>query len=424
MTDLGVKIDGALHTEGFVENGISFGYSSVFHRYRAGNIDFRFKNMPIDGVEDRKYSQGKFQVWENAIFAGNDQKAGEHILLKYGIRLSTFTNIGVSSDTVVIYGEDYLPKSRRTYRDGDFFHTHFGFEPRIGITYLFDRSTSIKVNYSRTIQYSQLAQNSTSGNPLDVWFPANPYIKPQIANNFALGFFRNFLNDEWETSVEGFYRALANVIDFKDHSNLLPFSIDGSPSTGLYGEIRKGRGYAYGVEVMVRRNRGIVNGSASYTFSRSVRRVDQVNDGKWYPAPYDRPHAVNIILDVRPHLRHGVVLNWVFYSGLPTTYPGGKAILLDGFVIPVYSDRNSQRMPAYHRLDIAYTLYSDSKNKKRFRWDLAVGVYNAYGRKNPWIINFIDERPDGGDAAQPSQSYAEMIYLFSAVPSVTFNFKW
>ncbi|MDR0620146.1 MAG: TonB-dependent receptor plug domain-containing protein [Bacteroidales bacterium] len=424
MTDFGAKIDGALHigdTSAFQHN-ISFGYRSTFHRYRAGNINVRFKDVPIDGIENRTFSQGTFKAWENSIFAGNDQKIGEHILVKYGIRLSTFTNIG--QDSVNMYDENYEHTSIKAYGKGEMFHTYFGWEPRIGVAYLFNKSMSIKANYSRTTQYSQLAQNSTSGNPLDVWFPANPYIKPQVANNFALGFFKNFLNDEWETSVEGFYRALTNVIDFKDHSNLLPFSIDGSPATGLYGEIRKGQGYAYGVEVMVKRNKGIVNGSVSYTFSRSMRKIDEVNDNKWYPAPYDRPHAINIMLNIKPHLRHGFVFNWVFYSGLPVTYPGGKAVLLDGFVIPVYSDRNSQRMPAYHRLDVAYTLYSNPKSKKRFKWDLAIGVYNAYARKNPWTINFIDQRPEDGDISKPAKSYAEMIYLFSAIPSITFNFKW
>lgn len=425
--DGGIKIDANYHydsTENF-SYSISAGLSSIYHRYSSGKINVRFKDIPLDGISDKSYSQGIFDAWENALYGGADVKIGEHILVKGGIRLSTFTNIG--KDKVNIYNENYELVDTTEYGKGELFHTCFGWEPRVGVTYLFDKSMSIKANYSRTVQYSQLAQNSTSGNPLDVWFPANPYIKPQVAHQFALGFFKNFLSDEWETSVEGFYRKLENVIDFRDHSNLLPFSIDGSPSTGLYGEIRKGKGYAYGVELMVKRNKGIVNGSVSYTYSRSMRKIDQVNSGKWYPAPYDRPHAVNLMLNIDPHPRHGIVLNWVFYSGLPTTYPGGKAVLLDGFVIPVYSERNSQRMPAYHRLDIAYTLYSNPKSTKRFKWDLAIGVYNAYAHKNPWTISFVDEKGSDllqdGDS-QPKQSYSEMIYLFSAVPSITFNFKW
>jgi hypothetical protein len=417
LMDLGIKIKGDYHIG---SHDISFGFASVLHQYRPSKIEIEFKNMPIVGAQNQTYSQGRFTTWENAVFIGDDQKIGEHILIKYGIRLSTFTNIG--ADSVFMYDENYEKKSIDAYGKGEFFHTYFGWEPRIGVAYLFDKTMSIKANYSRTIQNSQLAQNSTSGNPLDVWFPANPYIPPQIANQAALGFFKNFNSDEWETSVEVFYRNLENVIDFKDHSNLLPFSMDGGESGNLYGEIRKGKGYAYGVELLVKRNKGIVSGSASYTFSRSMRKIDQVNDGKWYPAPYDRPHAVNIMLDINPHPRHGIVLNWVFYSGLPTTYPGGKALLIDDYVIPVYSDRNSQRMPAYHRLDVAYTLYSNPKSKKRFKWDLSIGVYNAYARKNPWTIQFNTEEASAD--GKPAQSYAEMIYLFSAVPSITFNFKW
>ena len=284
------------------------------------------------------------------------------------------------------------------------------FEPRLGIAYLFDCGLSLKFNYSRTVQYSQLATNSNSGNPLDIWFPANPFVRPQTADMLALGLGAEWGEDEWEASVEGYYKFMHHVIDFKDHSNVLL-------NSDLYGELRMGRGWAYGVELYLQRKKGMINGSASYTYSRSMRVIDQVNGGKAYPSPQDRPHAVNLLLNIDPHPRHAVSLNWVFYSGQPTTYPIGKAVI-DGQFVPVYGPRNSDRLEDYHRLDVSYTFKSKPNTGKRFSWNLSVGVYNAYARKNPWSVTFRQDKDD------PTRSYAEKIYLFSAVPFVSFNFKF
>ncbi len=386
------------------------GFSLRYHVYQPGELTVNMRESLgfFDSARSLVFNQDRLHALESAVYAGNSQSVGKHLILKYGIRLSAFSNQG--PDSVSYFDKDYNATGRRYFGSKAFYHTWFGFEPRLGIAYLFDCGLSLKFNYSRTVQYSQLATNSNSGNPLDIWFPANPFVRPQTADMLALGLGAEWGEDEWEASVEGYYKFMHHVIDFKDHSNVLL-------NSDLYGELRMGRGWAYGVELYLQRKKGMINGSASYTYSRSMRVIDQVNGGKAYPSPQDRPHAVNLLLNIDPHPRHAVSLNWVFYSGQPTTYPIGKAVI-DGQFVPVYGPRNSDRLEDYHRLDVSYTFKSKPNTGKRFSWNLSVGVYNAYARKNPWSVTFRQDKDD------PTRSYAEKIYLFSAVPFVSFNFKF
>ena len=411
-TDYGGQVD-FLYTLG--KHTLRFGLTSTYHIYDPGDVNVNMLESMgfIDSNVNWSYEQERFHALENALYIGNEQAIGRHILLKYGLRLSSFSNIG--ADSVYYFsGDGYYREGgvseARYYPKGKFYHTYWGIEPRVGLSWLIDSTMSLKLNYARTMQYTQMAQNSTSGNPLDVWFPANPTLLPQIADQGALSFEKHFKDGEWETSIEFYYRYLQNVVDFKDHAEVLG-------NRYLYGEVRSGTGQAYGMEVSLKRTRGIVNGSLSDTLSNSTRRIAGVNRGETYPSPYDRPHALTVLLNIEPHPRHSINLNWVFYSGLPTNFPHGKAVI-DGEWVPIYGDRNSDRMPDYHRLDIGYTFRAKPDPNRRFTWDLSVGCYNVYARKNPWTISFKQ------DEENPGRSYAEMIYLFSAVPSITFNFRW
>ena len=407
ITDYVGKMDWTFSPE---NHELRFGFDLRYHIYQPGDLTVNMYEAIgfVDSNYNYRYNQDHYHALESGLYIGNNQSIGKRLLIKYGLRLSTFSNQG--PDSVSLFDASYN-RTEREYREGrSFYHTYWNLEPRVGISYLFNHDISLKFNYTRTAQYSQLATNSTSGNPLDIWFPANPFVKPQSADMLALGLSKSFLGKEWELSVDAYYKFLHNVIDFKDHSNVLL-------NTDLYGELRMGRGWAYGVEFYLKKNRGIINGSASYTFSRSMRVIDQVNDGEAYPSPYDRPHAVNILLNIDPHPRHSVSLNWMFYSGQPTTYPIGKAVI-DGQFIPIYGKRNSDRMENYHRLDVSYTFKSKPDNGKPYRWSLSAGLYNAYGRKNPWSVSFYQDSDD------PTQSYAVKIYLFSVVPFVTFNLNF
>lgn len=410
LSDYGGKLDftyfpNANHT-------VRFGASSVYHIYSPGFAEFQIGNglgwFGDSASVSSSMSLPDNYAWENAIYIGNDQKIGDRFSLKYGVRISSFSNIG--KDLIFSYDENYNVVDSTQYAKGEIFHTHWGFEPRIGAAFVIDDATSVKANYSRTVQYVQLAQNSTGGNPLDMWFAANPNMEPQKADMYALGMFRNFKNNQWETSLEFYYKDIFNCIDFKDHSNL-------QLNSKLYGEIRQGRGKAYGMELMIKRPDGKINGWISYTLSRSERTIPTVNDGKPYLAPYDRTHNFTLVGNYKFSDRYILSANWVFYTGNAVTFPSGRAII-NGLALPVYTNRNASRMPNYHRLDVSFTIKSKPNPQRRWSYDWAFGLYNAYNRHNPWIINFKQ------DQTNSSRTYAEMTYLFGIIPSVTFNFKF
>lgn len=393
------------------KNTIRFGVSSTYHTYGPGNA-----TMTMEDNEDfmggaglsQKLSLPHDHALENAVYLGNDQKVTNKISLKYGIRFSTFSNIG--EDSVYFYDKHWELIDTKYYKKGEIFNTYETFEPRIGAVYLLDSSSSIKANYSRTTQYTQLAQTSTGGNPMDMWFPANPNIKPQTADQFALGYFRNFQDNMWETSIEAYYKKMHHCIDLKDFASTMM-------NSQLYGELRVGEAQAYGIEFFVKKTSGKLNGWISYTLAKTERTIPEINEGRSYLAPYDKTHNLNIVLNYNINKRNIVSANWVYYTGNAVTFPTGRAEV-GGIILPVYSDRNACRMPDYHRLDLSYTIKSKDKPERRWSYDWNFSIYNAYARHNPWSITFKQ------DPENPSQTYAEMIYLFSIVPAVTFNFKF
>jgi hypothetical protein len=270
--------------------------------------------------------------------------------------------------------------------------------------------SSIKASYSRTRQYVHLAQNSTAGTPLDVWFPSSPNVNPQISDQVAVGYFRNLWGDRLEASLEMYYKKMQNSIDFKDHANLLI-------NRYMEGEIRIGEGTSYGLEFLVRKNSGKLNGWVSYTLSKTQRVVPEINNGKAYAAPYDKPHDLAIVLNYEISRRIWVSANWIYSTGLPVTFPTGRFEYM-GNIAPVYSNRNDYRMPDYHRLDVSVSLAGKDKPGRKWGWDLNLSVYNAYARKNAWAINFVQ------DETNPDVTYAEMTYLFPIIPALTWNFNF
>jgi hypothetical protein len=242
-----------------------------------------------------------------------------------------------------------------------------------------------------------------------VWIPSNPVIKPQAAHQYAVGYFCGINKNKLQASVELFYKDLKHVIDFKDHPNLLLYD-------QVETEIRFGTGYAYGAELMIKKEEGDLSGWISYTWLRSFRNIQGVNDNKTYPAPSDRPHNVSVVLNYQfPFFRRlEASVNWIYNTGQPFVMPEGRSFFYGEF-IPVYSARNAYRMPDYHRMD-ASLIFQLGRANKKFANELNLSVYNVYGRKNPWMINYRMNRQ--------GVQYAEMTYLFSVVPSITWNFSF
>ena len=401
LRDLGIKGDFSYYLN--TKNTIRFGASVIYHMFNPGNAKGIGDQTVVTNVKvPNNYG------FETGVYGSNEQKFGDHFTVKYGLRLSMFQNTGPG--TVFHYDSAYNAIDSSVYKAGVLYNTYAGLEPRLGLLYDFNSKHSIKASYARTYQYLQLAQNSTVGTPLDIWFPASPNIKPQIADQVAVGYFRNFRRNTIETSVETYYKWMQHVVDFKDFADLLL-------NNKLEGEIRTGKAWSYGVEFLVRLNEAKVNGWVSYTYSRTFRQINEINGGSPYPAPYDKPNNISVVLNYVISKRFTVSANWVYATGAPVTFPTGRAEI-GGKIVPIYSDRNQYRYQDYHRLDVSLSFYSKEKPGRKFNWDLNFSVYNAYNRHNTWSINFTQ------DNINPDVTYAEKVYLFGIIPSVTFNFHF
>lgn len=380
-----------------------FGFSSTYHRIRPGSITATSQS----GINQNAELADQHSIESGAYFSG-EAELGDRLSLRYGLRYSHFMNLGPS--TVYSYDDDYFVSDSSMYEKGEIYNTYHGPEPRLAANYMFSDLHSIKASYARTMQYLQLASNSTAGMPLEIWFPASPNIEPQLSDQFSVGYFRNFLNHKLETSLELYYKEMNNTIDFRDHAQLML-------NPRLDGEIRVGEATSYGAEFFIKYEDDRFTGWVSYTLSKTMRDIPEINEGRPYPAPYDKPNDLAIVASYDLNDQIGIGLNWVYSTGIPFTLPSGR-YEINGVIVPLYTDRNAYRLPDYHRLDFSITLRRKERPNQRWRGEWNVSVYNAYARKNIWTLNFVTDDND------PNIKYAEMTYLFSVVPSISYNFKF
>ncbi len=401
LSDICLKSD--LNYFATPNNTLKFGFISMYHTFNPGNITPTNENSFFS-----EFIIPKNHSLEHAVYISNEQKIVSVLTLKYGLRYSLFQNIG--EGTLYNFDENHNRIDSTHYQSGDIFKTYSGFEPRLSLNYILNETSSIKASYSRTRQYIQMAQNSTAGSPFDLWFSASPNVKPQIADQVAIGVFKNLKQNTIETSVEIYYKKMSNTIDFKDHAQLLL-------NKELEGELRFGESYSYGAEFLVKLKLKKLNGWISYTHSKAQRKIPEINTGKIYPATYDKPNDISIVMNYQISKRVTFSVNWIYSTGSPVTFPTGR-FEYNGAVVPVYSDRNAYRMPDYHRLDIAFTLLPKRKPNKKWHGEWNFSIFNVYERKNAWTINFVT------DENNPDNTYAEMTYLFSIIPSITYNFHF
>lgn len=387
-------------------------YPAPFYtgRFGAQLIKHRIEPGIVSGVDQssifNEIELPESNSLEYAFYLSNSIEITSRLMLRLGLRYSRFQNIG--KGRVFEFDNDYQVVDTLSYERGEVFNTYQGFEPRVGLSWLASPRVALKASYSKTRQYIQLASNSTSSTPLDIWFAASPNVKPQLSDQLSLGVFHTSRNGMFEHSLELFYKEMQNIIDFKDHPDLIL-------NETLEREIRTGRANARGIELMTRWNGALFNGWVGYTLSRSERQSDDINDGKTYLSPYDHTHDFSVFLNLQMSPRVKLSGNWIYYTGAPVTLPVGR-FEIGGELVALYSDRNAERMPDYHRLDLSLTI--GSKKKTAWRGEWVFSVYNAYGRKNAWAINFVeDENNRYGLKAQKT-------YLFSVVPSISYNIKF
>ena len=386
---------------------LRFGAQAIQHDLNPGDVTVSEKDSVIAtlNIDNNK-------SLENAIYISDEWEMNDKIKVDFGVRASSLHNLG--PQTHINMDEEYVITDSTKYEKG-FYHSYFNIEPRLGLKYSIDDKQSIKASYNRTAQYIQQASNGNTATPLDIWFSSTPNVKPQLADQYALGYFRNFMDNQLEFSAEVYYKNFINAIDFKERAQILL-------NENLEGELRVGSARAYGLELMLRKDIGKLTGWVSYTYSKIEKKIDQVNDNNWYNAKYDKPHDLSIVLSYEFNKRLSASTNFVYSTGSAVTFPTGKYDF-HGTIIPVYSERNGERLPDYHRLDCSITLQSKTHKKKnpdqlkRFQSQWVLSVYNVYDRRNAFAVNFRQDN-------ETNLPYAEKSAIFSIVPAITYNVKF
>nr|MCU0355471.1 MtrB/PioB family outer membrane beta-barrel protein [Cytophagales bacterium] len=355
---------------------------------------------------------------ELAAYVEDDFVINPKLTLTAGLRASAFLSTGPTTVTRYQAGAPRDPLSAvdsTVYGRGEVAASYAGLEPRLALKISLDESSSVKVSYNRMRQYIHLVSNTAAAIPTARWQLSNTHILPQIADQVAAGFFRNFAGSMFETSVEVYYKRLTNFLDYKDNAAVLL-------NRNIETAVLQGVGRAYGVEVLARKNVGeYLTGWVSYTYARTLVQMqspfasEQVNAGAWYPANYDKPHTVNLVLNYQLKKRMGFSANYTYSTGRPATYPEGR-FNYAGIIIPDFGLRNQQRIPDYHRLDIAINIDSGYRKSKKVDKSWTFAVYNLYSRNNAYSVFF---RADRGSAS------AYKLSIFGAAfPSLTYNFKF
>jgi len=384
-------------------NTVKFGIVTTMHKFSPAKIEGYGENNIFNTIETPKIS-----ALEHSLYLSNEQKLSSRISFNYGIRYTLFQNIGPA--TVYKFNDKYVCIDTVEYNDWNIYNTYSGMEPRINGKYSLTENSSIKFACSKTMQFLQLASNSTVGTPLDIWVPSSQQIKPQKAMQYTLGYFRNFKRNIIESSIEFYYKDMRNQIDFRDFAYLLL-------NPQIEGEFRFGKGKAYGVEFLIRKQTGKLTGWTSYTLSKSERKITGINGDRWYRSPYDKTHNVNIVLMYQLNKRVQLSINWVYTTGAPVTFPTGR-YTYGALIAPVYSDRNSYRLPAYHRLDLAVSIEGKEKPGRKYKGGWNISIYNLYSRHNAYQITFRQNKE------YPEITEAIKTYLFPIIPSITYNFNF
>lgn len=401
-------------------NELTFGGDLIYYKFNPANAVGTSNGVSADVSLEKKYGL------ESAIFIGNKTKFSESISAQYGLRLSNFQYLGpgyVYEWETTEPGKRKQLASVRRAEKYESIASYSNLEPRASIKVQTGSKTSIKASYNRMSQYIHLISNTTASNPLDVWRSSTNNIEPQIGDQYALGVFKNFgSNNDYEASVEAYYRDTKNQIEYIDGADILINEF-------LEADLLSGVGRAMGLEFYVKKNSGKLNGWISYTLGKTELKVDGVNNFTWYPTRFDQRHNLKIVGYYELNPRWTLSANFTYLSGTPTTFPTDRFTQQD-YLIPynAYNTRNNVRIPNFHRLDISATLHGKKykKNGKlRKNSDYWVfGFYNVYARKNPFSIYFSQgtERTTTG---QPIESFATRVSIIGTIiPAISYNFNF
>ncbi len=419
LNDVNIKVDGTYFLNN--KNVIKFGAKANKYEFLPGRIE---------PVQSTSIVEAQTLPVKNAIqqdiYGSHSTKFGARSSLEYGARISIFSNIGSGRSINYVGGNPtYIENGQikenakdplnpyTNYGSNEIYNTFIGFEPRINYTYVINDNSSLKGSYNRMYQYMHLIQNITASVGQEFWTPSDNYIKPQIADQVAVGYFRNFLDNKIEFSAEGYYKVLSNTIELREGADI-------QFNEAIEGQIVAGEGRSYGIEFFARKQSGNTTGWLGYTISKSERRADNINKGNWYNFRFDRTHYLTFVLNQKINERVSISGNFVFATGEAFTQASQRYSLFgDEQPSIYYGSRNNARFPAYHRADVSLTLGRKKKPGRIYKneSDWVFAIYNVYGRKNAYTLSYANDENTG-------VPIINKWYLFTIVPSVTYNFKF
>jgi hypothetical protein len=385
-------------------NQVKFGAGITWQDVSPGKVVPNESNGASKGVSlnNRRSAQ---------LFAyiSNEQKINKHLSLSYGLRATGFAALGdalvyrYNADTTAIIDSTW-------YSNGKITKSYVNIEPRITAGILLSNTTSLKVSYGRNYQYQHLLSSSSVGLPTDIWLPSDTYFKPQRTDHFAAGMYKTLQNGTWEASMELYYRQSYNIIDFRDNAEVFM-------NNKIETQILTGKAKGYGLEWLIKKNKGASTGWISYTWSKALRKVNGINNNEWYPPVYDHRHNISVVYNYKVNKRLSFSANWVFRSGGHASVPIGSYIYNDVRFF-YYGKRNGYVLPANHRFDLNVAWQSRTKPNKKFQGEWVLSVYNAYNRKNVFAL-YVSE-----DYLNNTRVRTTLVYLTGILPSITYNFKF
>lgn len=389
----------------------SFNLSPFNLNLRAGLQTSLYNVKSAEWQVLSKYDKEQRRAWENTGWVNGTFNLRPDLQASVGLRVNAFSPLGGSlyydiEDNGEIgwyynYGENEIVK------------THLTLEPRASISWQSTSQTSVKIGYARTSQNLHALRNQSTSTPFDRYTMSSNIVKPETADQWSGGLYLMTPQQDYDFSIEGYYRQIRDVLDYKDGKSF-------SSEIEIERLILAGEGKSYGVELCARKNSGRLTGWIGYTLSWSKTRIDGINGGQWYDANNDRRHDINIVGMYKLNNRWTINAAWVFNSGQAFTAPSGKYQVIDNWIY-YYAERNGYRAPDYHRLDVSAVLKcgkrKEGRGKRRVESEWVFGIYNLYNRYNPFLINFEDS--DNG-----ARTKAKQYSLFGIVPSVAFNIQF
>lgn len=402
---------------------LNFGLNSIYYDFNPGKIEPTNSSSGINPDQlDKKYA------FEPAVYIDVEQTLSEKVSVNYGLRYSSFYRLGqqeinsyLNNEAVVfnpelqIY-EKATPIGTESFGKNETIASFGNFEPRIAVSFAINESVAVKASYNRMSQYLHLISNTQSPTPLDVWTPSDDFLKPQLLDQFAIGYFRNFENGKYTLEVESFYKKIKNRLDYIDGADLIA-------NNAIEQVVLSGNARAYGLEILAKKNEGRLNGWVSYTLSRSEQQTPGrnanetgINNGEWYKTGWDKLHNLSVtgMYQLNEKWSFGSIFS--LQSGQPVTYPNGQYVYQD-ISVPNYGLRNENRLPTYHRLDVSATLVPEKNKNRKWYGEWVFSIYNIYSRKNAASISFRQNQDSGNNEAV-------RLSIFGIVPSVTYNFKF